>query len=302
MHALTILHNIVVESCPEVHAKRITSLLAAVEAVISGSRLALSDLGRALPGPVAVKHNIKRIDRLLGNGALHAETAGLYDKALARQHLAGVATPLIIIDWSDLTPDRRWQLLRASMALEGRSITLYEQVHPESCAAAPRVHKAFLARLSTFLPPGCIPILITDAGFRGPWFKLVNKMGWYWIRRIRNRDMVRSMEQQVMGRLQGAVCQGQGARSVAWPIRVRAFQSRILPFLVLIKRACQGRHKKGRLGKVIRSRHEPEECPLPAGAMAFGRMPETCSLKCQGGCCRLCSTHADRGELSRSEE
>ena len=40
------------------------------------------------------------------------------------------------------------------------------------------------------LPTGCVPVLITDAGFRGAWFRLVNRMGWYWIGRIRNRDMV----------------------------------------------------------------------------------------------------------------
>lgn len=252
MHALTMLHNIVAESCPEVHAKRLASLLITVEAVISGSRLALSDLGRALPGPVAVKHNIKRIDRLLGNRALHAETAGLYE-ALARQHLAGVITPLIIIDWSDLTPDRRWQLLRASMALEGRSITLYEQVHPESCAASPRVHKTFLARLATLLPPGCIPILITDAGFRGPWFKLVNRMGWYWIGRIRNRDMVRPMDGSWTGCKALYVKATARAQSLGQFEYVRSNPTACR--LVLIKRACQGRHKKGRLGKVTRSRH-----------------------------------------------
>jgi hypothetical protein len=167
MHALTMLHNILTGSCSEIHAKRISSLLATVEAVVSGNRLTLSDLGRGLRGPVAVKHNIKRVDRLLGNRALHTETPRLYE-ALARQCLAGVRIPLIIIDWSDLTPDRHWQLLRASIALEDRSITLYEQVHPQSCATAPHVHKAFLTRLAALLPPGCIPILITDAGFRGP--------------------------------------------------------------------------------------------------------------------------------------
>ena len=44
MHALTMLHNILAESCPEAHAKRLASLMAAVEAVVSGSRLVLSDL------------------------------------------------------------------------------------------------------------------------------------------------------------------------------------------------------------------------------------------------------------------
>ena len=127
MHALSILHRIFSTSFPEIHAKRLTSLLAAVEAVVSGSRLTLSDMGRGLSGSVAVKHNIKRIDRLLGNDSLHTEIPKLYE-ALVRQCLEGMSMPLIVIDWSDLTPDRQWQLLRASVAMEGRSITLYEQV------------------------------------------------------------------------------------------------------------------------------------------------------------------------------
>lgn len=80
--------------------------------------------------------------------------------------------------------------MRASVAVEGRSMTLYEQVHPQSLATSPRVHQAFLTQLAAMLPTGCVPILITDAGFRGAWFRLVNRMGWYWIGRIRNRDMV----------------------------------------------------------------------------------------------------------------
>ena len=82
---------------------------------------------RGLTGSVAVKHTIKRIDRLLGNDLLHTEISGLYE-ALVRQYLNGISMPLIVIDWLDLTPDRQWQLLRASVAVESRSITLYEQL------------------------------------------------------------------------------------------------------------------------------------------------------------------------------
>lgn len=89
MHVLTILHRILSTSFPEIHTKRLASLLAAVEAVVTGSRLTLSDIGRGLSGPVAVKHNIKRIDRLLGNGSLHTEIPRLYE-ALARQCLDGI--------------------------------------------------------------------------------------------------------------------------------------------------------------------------------------------------------------------
>jgi len=97
MHAITILRRILSVSFPEIHAKRLTSLLAAVEAVVLGSRLTLSDMGRGLSGAVAVKHNIKRIDRLLGNDTLHTEMPSLYE-ALVRQCLAGMAMPLIVID------------------------------------------------------------------------------------------------------------------------------------------------------------------------------------------------------------
>lgn len=78
---------------------------------------------------------------------LLVETPKVY-RALARQCLADVTTPLIVVDWSDLTPNLRWQLLRASVAVEGRSVTLYEEVHPLSRLAAPGVHRAFLTRLA----------------------------------------------------------------------------------------------------------------------------------------------------------
>jgi len=253
MHALVILHRILSTSLPEIHAKRLASLLAAIEAVVTGNRLTLSDLGRGLSGSVAVKHNIKRIDRLLGNCALHSELPKLYE-ALVRQCLAGMTMPLIVIDWSDLTPDRQWQLLRASVAIEGRSMTLYEQVHPQSRATSPRVHQAFLKRLATMLPPGCVPIVITDAGFRSVWFKLVNRMGWYWIGRIRNRDMVSPAHDEAW-----AGCKTLYAKATATAQSLGLFnyvRKHPIPCrLVLIKRIKQGRHKKGKLGQRLHSKH-----------------------------------------------
>ena len=252
MHAITILHRILSTSFPEIHAKRLAGLLAAVEAVVSGNRLTLSDLGRGLPGSTTVKHNIKRIDRLLGNDSLHAEMPSLYE-ALVRQCLAGMSMPLIVIDWSDLTPDRQWQLLRASVASEGRSMTLYEQVYPQSLATSPRVHEAFLARLATMLPTGCVPILITDASFRGTWFKLVNRMGWYWVGRIRNRDMVSPANGDTWVGCKAlyplATTEAKSLGQYDY-VRNHAVPCR----LVLIKRIKQGRHKKGKLGKRVRSK------------------------------------------------
>lgn len=190
MHALVIVQQLLRTCCPHIHAARLAVILAAVAAAVRGRRLTLTELGRSVIGPGRVKHGIKRIDRLLGNRHLAAERGDIY-RALARRLIGASREPTIIIDWSDLTADRRWQLLRAALPVGGRALTLYEEVHPLRHFANPRVHRSFLLRLRTLLPEGVCPILITDAGFRVPWFKTVNRLGWRWIGRIRNRDFVR---------------------------------------------------------------------------------------------------------------
>lgn len=190
MHALGIVQQWLRSCCPQIHATRLSAIIVAVNAAILGRRLTLTELGRSLTGAAHVKHNIKRIDRLLANRHLAAESMALY-RAHARRIVGKVAEPVIIVDWSDLTADRRWQLLRAALPVGGRALTLYEEVHPLRHFANPRVHRLFLARLKALLPENACPVLITDAGFRGPWFKAVRRIGWHWIGRIRNRDFVR---------------------------------------------------------------------------------------------------------------
>ena len=77
-------------------------------------------------------------------------------------------------------------LIRAALVLDGRAIPLYEAAYPLKHYNKPRTHKRFLMELSTLLPAHCIPIIVTDAGFRGPWFKAVEALGWHWIGRVRN--------------------------------------------------------------------------------------------------------------------
>ena len=190
MHALRIVQQLIRSCCPHIHAARLTVILAVVGAAVRSRRLTLTELGRALIGPAHVKHSIKRVDRLLGNRHLGAERFELY-QVLARRVVGRLREPLIVIDWSDLTPDRHWQLLRAAMPIGGRCLTLYEEIHPLTRFGNPRVHRAFLQKLKALLPEGVKPILITDAGFRAPWFKAVARLGWHWIGRIRNRTYLR---------------------------------------------------------------------------------------------------------------
>ena len=45
-------------------------------------------------------------------------------------------------------------------------------------------------QLRTLLPAGATPILVTDAGFRGPWFRAVRRVGWDYVGRVRHRTRV----------------------------------------------------------------------------------------------------------------
>jgi hypothetical protein len=143
------------------------------------------DMARSWPGAQRVRAPLKRLDRLLSNQHLGAEREAFY--AAMMRWLIRQANPLILIDWSDLHEDCRWQLLRASIPLSGRAFTVLEMVFPESMKGSPRAEKKFLRRLSALLPDGVRPILVTDAGFRTPWLRLVSKFGWYYVGRLRGR-------------------------------------------------------------------------------------------------------------------
>lgn len=82
-------------------------------------------------------------------------------------------------------------MLRAALPVGGRALTLYDEVHPLQNVGNRCVQQAFLRTLQRFLPAGVTPILVTDAGFRSPWFRAVEQLGWTFVGRVRNRDLVR---------------------------------------------------------------------------------------------------------------
>ena len=184
MHGVILLQRWLLATCIGIHPMRLRSLLSAVAGCLSGQRLTLTDLGRHLPTAARPKHSIKRIDRLLGNRHLHAERRCVY-RAMAAWMLRGHARPVLLVDWSDPVPGHQFLVLKAALAHKGRAITIYEEVHPLSRYNAPRTHKGFLAGLAEVVPEHCRPIVVSDAGFKGPWFKAVEALGWDWVGRVR---------------------------------------------------------------------------------------------------------------------
>jgi hypothetical protein len=176
---------------PHMHAARWCALRDVVVSAVNGHALGLVALAVGTPRTTKVRHRVKCVDRLLGNPHLEAHRFDLYT-ALARQWLTGLPQLLIVVDWSSLTADMQWHWLRASVVCDGRSITLYEEVHPRKHLGSLTVHARFIKQLAQLLPKSAHPpIVMTDAGFRNPWFRLVAAQGWQWVGRVRNRDFVR---------------------------------------------------------------------------------------------------------------
>lgn len=190
MQAEKVLHKLLQNTCSEMHQTRRHSLHANVMAALSGQRLTVTDLGRAIQSETSHKHNIKRADRLLSNPHLHQETRTIYQR-LSHQLIGSQVHPVILIDWSDMDDHKQHFVLRAALAVEGRALTLYEEVHTLETKEKLTTHQQFLYRLKDVIPAHCCPVLVTDAGFRTTWFGLVGSLGWHWVGRVRNRHYMR---------------------------------------------------------------------------------------------------------------
>lgn len=251
MHAVTVLQKCLPDVFNQMHASRCRVLLGAVAALLMGRRLILMELARHFPGAERVRAPLKRMDRLLNNQHLAGEAERLYG-GIARWLIRSLR-PVIIIDWSDLKPDGSLHLLRAGIPVGGRTLTVLEEIHPERRKNSPRVEWAFLKRLKTLLPPEITPIIITDAGFRAPWFRAVTRLGWDYVGRVRHRIQVQLNDD-------GAWMDSCAlyAKAKSQPKRFRAAHIvRYMPWpcdLVLVQKSRRGRKALTHHGQSARSR------------------------------------------------
>jgi hypothetical protein len=190
MHTAKVLHKLLIQSVPSIHATRLNTVIVSVQALTQGARATVTSLGRGLMGKAYDKHKIKRVDRLLSNARLYQERHSIYN-ALTRRLLLGLSEVIIAVNWSPLCADQSWQLLRAAIPVGGRSLTLYEEAHPQSKLGNRKVQHQFLKQLATMVPATCRPIIVADSGFKTPFFRYIeNHLDWHWVGRIRGMDFI----------------------------------------------------------------------------------------------------------------
>ena len=186
MKVAEILQKDIAFAYPEIHSSRLNALFTFVGSGLRDQRISVTYLGRGLKqdSNTEKKHDIKRADRLIGNRHLHSERLCFYHfmtETLVSNH----RHPLIIVDWSPINGGDIFQVLRASIPMGGRALTLYEKAYPESELNSEHAHQHLLDKLEECLPEGCQPIILSDAIFKTPWFKAIEHKGWFWVGRVR---------------------------------------------------------------------------------------------------------------------
>lgn len=171
-------------SLADVEKRRKKTIIQAVFALMKGAKATLTDIGRHLAGSAQVKHKIKKIDRLFSNERCYQELPHIYAHLthLVTRHLPKC---VIAVDWSRYH-DESYSQLRASLVYQGRALPIMSQVVEKKREANHSVHVQFLAQLKAAIGPDKDVIILTDAGFKTPWFKEVDKLGWGYIGRERN--------------------------------------------------------------------------------------------------------------------
>lgn len=184
MHARDYIHETLEKILPLMHGKRRRTLELILGSIIfSKAFLTAALLGRGIAGAVKDKHYIKLVDRFLSNTILHRELPSIY-RWFAHWVIGEARRIVILVDWSDLDPRNSTSVLRASLCFDGRPVTLYEEVHGDKKDKTRTIQKKFLRKLKEILPAHCKPIIVTDAGFKTPWFRDVEKLGWDYVGRV----------------------------------------------------------------------------------------------------------------------
>ncbi len=251
MQQLTLLHKDFAKELPFIHKTRLNSLMSICSAAATSNKLFLTGLGRNISSATKTSSNIEKVNRLLGNKHLHLELSSFYHSMSCRL-IPKWMSPWIHVDWSCINPTTNLYLLRASLSVKGRSIVLYEECHPKKKENNHSAHKQFLKSLKAILPPCAPPVIVTDAGFRAPWFMAVREMGWHFVGRVRNKNLV-LMENTQAWQLSASVFEQATGKPTHLGHALLTEERKVPSHLVLYKGKNKNRHKRNLNKKISAS-------------------------------------------------
>jgi len=172
------------------HKSRLQSISAVLWGFLSGARLGVSALGRALSGEVLPRHKIKRVYRLLSNDKFEP---GRIMVGLCREARAHFGALVISLDWVEIGGGRR-ALVASACTHRGRALPMAWRV-----VSASRFHRSQNAVEDRFMEDisGLVDVerscVIADRGFRRARFLgLLNALGFGYVIRVSGHVHVRA--------------------------------------------------------------------------------------------------------------
>lgn len=169
------------DNVKDMRASRRKTLGAIVPAAMMLCGLGVLALGRAMNTGTTGKHNIKRVNRFLGNRDLECEAiaAGIFRAFAPRE-----GRVLVLVDWTDVANGK---LLVFALPRDGRALPFYTQVVAKDASEGALVQaeeQAVLA-LSRICAGRSDIVLVADRGFGNQrWIEAVGRQHWHFVQRL----------------------------------------------------------------------------------------------------------------------
>jgi hypothetical protein len=130
--------------------------------LIDGGIAGVAAIGRSMRGSAFAKHNIKRVDRFLGNGRV--DTAALSEALLKWAAQPGQKL-VLVMDWTDLPGDRK--MLTLAIPSRGRAIPVHSRVVDLKVMYKSQnsLEEGLIRELLVLLPAGVRVVIVADRGF-----------------------------------------------------------------------------------------------------------------------------------------
>ena len=247
MQLMKLLHKTLQKELPFIHKSRLHNLIAACTTALGTHQLSLTALGRELKNKNQTNSNIQKMDRLLGNHHLQSEKKHFY-KLMIGYLIKEKNTPWLHIDWSCLNSTTNLYVLRASLSMSGRSIVIYEECHTKKGENNHLTHKVFLNRLKELLPAGVKPVIVTDAGFRAPWFAHILRLGWDFVGRLRNKNLIK-LNAEPHWRFSASLFPPASSTAVHIGPGILTRERQVPAHFIVYRGISKGRHKLNQYGK-----------------------------------------------------
>jgi hypothetical protein len=229
MRVETMVRELVGQCSSVMHTVRLGTVISVVEGITRSGALRPASIGRSVRGSALPKHEIKRVDRLLGNPKMICDRLFLF-AAIAEHVLRGADKPVILVDWTQACGPH--VALVAAAPIGGRAVPIYSEVHPLKKLGNAAIERRFVRALKALVPTECRSIIVSDAGFKGPFFQAVR--GWDFLGRVRGTTKAISSTGETISKEQFY------ARASITPVDLGAFslfvKQRIPCRLVLVRK------------------------------------------------------------------